>query len=58
MIFNAHHELVTFTLPAALGDAWELELSTDEPHTPATHYESGAELEATGRSTYVLRRLG
>jgi glycogen operon protein len=58
MIFNAHHEPVTFTLPTALGDAWQLELSTDEPHTPGGRYESGAELEVTGRSTYVLRRVG
>ena len=56
LIFNAHHEPVPFTLPPALGDAWQLELSTDGQSAPDTRLEAGAHLEATGRSTLILRR--
>jgi glycogen operon protein len=57
MIFNAHHEAVAFTLPPAIGDAWELELSTDEDRAAAERLECGAQLEVTARSSFVLRRL-
>jgi glycogen operon protein len=56
MIFNAHHEPVTFTLPTGLGDAWTVELSTEDPAPPATHLDAGAQLEAMPRSTLILRR--
>ncbi len=58
MIFNAHHEPVVFTLPLALGDAWELEFSTDAAYAGDARLEGGVELQATGRSTFVLRQLG
>jgi glycogen operon protein len=56
MIFNAHHEPVTFTLPTGLGDAWTVELSTEDSAPPATHLDAGAQLEAIPRSTLILRR--
>jgi isoamylase len=55
MIFNAHHEPVQFTLPHRLGEKWELELSTDEQATAANSLAAGEQLEATPRSTLILR---
>jgi glycogen operon protein len=57
MIFNAHHEPVTFTLPTGLGEAWTVELSTEQPAPAITRLDAGAQLEAIPRSTLILRRL-
>jgi glycogen operon protein len=59
LLFNAHHEDVTFTLPArAFGAAWEHELSTAEPSLEpgARRVEARGHLPVPGRSLVVLRR--
>ena len=59
LLFNAHHEDVTFTLPAAsYGSIWESELSTAEPllEARAREYAARSKLEVRSRSVYVLRR--
>jgi glycogen operon protein len=59
LLFNAHHEDVTFTLPAAsFGRAWASELSTAEPslEAGARDYAAREKLEIRARSVYVLRR--
>jgi glycogen operon protein len=57
MIFNAHHEPVQFTLPHRLGETWQLELSTDESAPAATSLNAGVQLDATPRSTMILRQV-
>jgi glycogen operon protein len=59
LLFNAHHEDVTFTLPAAsFGRSWMSELSTAEPSLEpgAREYAAREKLEIQARSVYVLRR--
>jgi glycogen operon protein len=59
LLFNAHHEDVTFTLPAAsFGSSWESELSTAEPllEVATREYAARSKLEVRSRSVYVLRR--
>jgi isoamylase len=59
LLFNAHHEDVTFTLPAAsFGRAWASELSTAEPslEAGAREYAAREKLEIRARSVYLLRR--
>ncbi len=59
LLFNAHHEDVEFTLPAAsFGPAWDSELSTAEPllESGARTYAARAKLVVGSRSIYVLRR--
>jgi isoamylase len=59
LLFNAHHEAVTFTLPAAsFGATWESEISTAEPSLEpgARGYAPRATVEVAARSVYVLRR--
>jgi isoamylase len=59
LLFNAHHEDVEFTLPAAsFGARWYCELSTAEPllESGAREYAAREKLEIRSRSVYVLRR--
>ncbi len=58
VIFNAHYEALTFTLPAPeWGQAWLFELDTDTGWAEeATRYQAGAALEVTARSLVVLRQ--
>ncbi len=60
LLINAHHEDVTFTLPARrYGERWALELSTADPEAEPGSAEYGARtrLEAIARSVIVLRRV-
>ena len=59
LLFNASHEDVEFTLPAAsFGTDWQLELSTAEPETApgARQYPARAKVDVISRSVLVLRR--
>jgi glycogen operon protein len=59
LLFNAHHEDVTFTLPSRrYGERWTLELSTAEPERPAGDWSADArqEVHTRCRSVTVLRR--
>jgi hypothetical protein len=55
-MFNAHHDLVAFTIPAGLGHEWGTVIGSD----PAAEYPEsvapGDELRPEGRSLLVLRR--
>jgi isoamylase len=60
VLFNAGPEDVTFTLPStAFGEAWELELRTDEPGAaPASaRWDARAEVVVTSRSLVLLKRV-
>ena len=54
IVFNAHHDIVEFTLPACYeADGWMLHLDTNDPALPATAFEVGIGL----RSDRPLRLL-
>jgi glycogen operon protein len=62
LLFNAHHEPITFTIPdATYGEAWTVEVDTAAPLfdvaavVPRTA-KPGGEFTAEGRSVLVLRR--
>ena len=56
LLFNAHHEPLTFTVPSGLGDAWETVIGSD----PAADYPAtsrpGDQLLLASRSLLILRR--
>jgi isoamylase len=57
LLFNAHHEPVTFALPARrFGARWKLELSTAEPHADERSVGAREPVEVESRSLVVLRR--
>ena len=59
VLFNAHHEPLTFRLPTRrFGARWKLELSTLEPGLEAGSRSWGArdEVEIESRSILILRR--
>src|SRR5947208_2484720 len=59
VLFNAHHESVTFRLPTRrFGARWKLELSTAEPQAEegARSWTARQEVAVESRSVLVLRR--
>jgi glycogen operon protein len=57
LLFNAHHEPVTFVLPTRrFGARWKLELSTAEPHADESSFAAREPVELESRSLLVLRR--
>jgi isoamylase len=60
LLFNAHYEPLTFTLPEAWGGPWVKAIDTNEPipdlREKAEH-AAGGEVETQGYSMVVLRRL-
>ena len=61
LLFNAHSEPVTFTMPAvAWGEAWTTVLDTNEPslEEDTIFSKAGQETEVESRSVVVLRRAG
>ena len=60
LLINAHHEDVTFTLPARRwGQKWALELSTADPTAAAGSetYDARSRIETVARSVTVLKRI-
>ncbi|MDX6676334.1 MAG: isoamylase, partial [Solirubrobacteraceae bacterium] len=61
LLINAHHEDVTFTLPARRwGGSWALELGTADPTAAAGSiaYDARGRIETLARSVTVLKRIG
>jgi isoamylase len=59
LLFNAHHEPVTFTLPSAVGTGWKTVLATAEEVAAGSPIaESGRALIVEARSLVVLRHAG
>ncbi len=57
-IFNAHHDVVEFTLPATPESAgWNRLMDTNDPDLPAQAFEFGAVYEVTGRSMVLFERV-
>jgi isoamylase len=58
MLFNAHHEDVTFTLPTRrFGARWELVLSSADPDSDGTVVEARREVVLKSRSVMLLKRV-
>jgi glycogen operon protein len=59
MLFNAHHEDLTFTLPdSAFGTTWELALDTATPVlVDPVELKAGTAVDVEARSMMVLRRV-
>jgi isoamylase len=59
ILFNSHHEAVTFLLPPRrFGQRWKLELSTAEPEVEEgeRNFTARSEVTVEGRSIVLLRR--
>jgi isoamylase len=57
LLFNAHHEPVTYALPARrFGTRWKLELSTADPYTEERSFAAREQAVVEARSLLVLRR--
>jgi glycogen operon protein len=59
VLFNSHHESVTFLLPPRrFGQRWKLELSTAEPDIGEgeLNFPARAEVAVEARSIILLRR--
>jgi isoamylase len=54
LVFNAWHEAVPFTLPAAPAGAWRLRLDTADPALGTDEDEAGSDYLVTGRSVLVF----
>jgi glycogen operon protein len=61
ILFNAHDQMVTFTMPAPdWGDEWEVELETTHSHFEEEEervYRAKESIPVEGRSIVVLKRL-
>ncbi len=60
VLFNAHHEAVTFTLPSGnWGQRWAMVLDTNKPRPDeeAQIHEAGQQVPVEARSLVVMRRI-
>ena len=58
IVFNAHHDLVEFTLPDCFeSSGWSRLFDTNDPALPQQDFEIGAAYEVTGRSTLLFERV-
>src|SRR5262249_14543899 len=57
LLFNAHYEPITFTLPARrFGLRWQTEISTADPEAEPEVLPARADVRVEGRSLVLLRR--
>ncbi|HJU04168.1 MAG TPA: glycogen debranching protein GlgX [Nitrospiraceae bacterium] len=55
LLMNAHHDTISFTLPARVeGQQWERLVDTADPHREPSQYTGGQPYELKGRSMVVL----
>ncbi|MFF0310086.1 glycogen debranching protein GlgX [Streptosporangium sp. NPDC004379] len=58
LMFNAHHDVIGFTIPKDYGEMWMTEIDTAMPITVDTRMcRAGEEVPVAGRSVRVLRRV-
>ncbi|WP_030906732.1 glycogen debranching protein GlgX [Streptosporangium amethystogenes] len=58
LLFNAHHDVIKFTLPKDYGEMWLTEIDTAMPITVDTRVcRAGESAPVVGRSVRVLRRV-
>lgn len=59
LLFNAHHEVIKFTIPDDYGELWATELDTAMPVLSESRVcRAGEAVPVSGRSVRVLRRVG
>ena len=57
LLFNAHHDLVKFTLPPVYeGSGWRRLLDTNDPELPEADFAIGAVYDVTARSLLLFER--
>ncbi|GAA3836228.1 glycogen debranching protein GlgX [Sphaerisporangium flaviroseum] len=57
LMFNAHHDIIRFTIPKDFGDVWVPEIDTAVPISiDSKLYRAGEDVPVAGRSVRVLRR--
>jgi glycogen operon protein len=56
LIFNAHYEPLSFTVPPQLGDRWTTVIASDPGMGAAGPHDGGGSIEVRDRSMLVLRR--
>jgi isoamylase len=57
LLLNAHHEDITFTLPARrFGPRWQVELSTAHPDAPHVVLTARGGAHVSARSLLLLRQ--
>jgi isoamylase len=56
IVFNSHHDVVTFTLPECRGgDSWYRLIDTNLPdEAPGTTFQNGDTYDVTGRSLLLF----
>ncbi|MDP9862504.1 MULTISPECIES: glycogen debranching protein GlgX [Streptosporangium] len=58
LLFNAHHDVIKFTIPKDYGEMWLTEIDTAMPITVETRIcRAGEDVPVVGRSVRVLRRV-
>jgi glycogen operon protein len=58
IVFNAHHDIVEFTLPPSYETAgWMLLMDTSDPTLPASPFEVGSVCTVAGRSLLLFERI-
>jgi len=58
IVFNAHHDLVKFTLPPCFeARGWTRLLDTSDPDSPTADFAIGADYDVTGRSLLLFERV-
>ncbi|MEV4182629.1 glycogen debranching protein GlgX [Streptosporangium canum] len=58
LLFNAHHDVIKFTIPKDYGEMWLTEIDTAMPITVDTRIcRAGEDVPVVGRSVRVLRRV-
>ncbi|WP_433253078.1 glycogen debranching protein GlgX [Streptosporangium sp. CA-135522] len=58
LLFNAHHDVIEFTIPKDYGEMWLTEIDTAMPITVDSRIcRAGEDVPVTGRSVRVLRRV-
>ena len=55
LLLNAHHEPVSFTLPAHADGNWGLILDTSDPDCPSEEFPTGASYDLRDRSTAIFQ---
>jgi glycogen operon protein len=56
LLFNAHHEPLTFTVPDGLGDSWATVMSSDTQAEYSPTSAPGDTLDINSRAVLILRR--
>ena len=58
IVFNAHHDVVEFTLPPSYeADGWMLHMDTSDPTLPATRFAVGSVYTVASRSLLLFERI-